>query len=137
MLLKGLFRSIFCIDDNETDRFIAEKYLNSLFVNPEITLFANGEAAIDHLIRFKRSEINWSLDYILLDLNMPHLDGWEFLDEIYRLKIDLWCQSAVYIVSSSVGLENLERSKMYPIVKGFITKPLSRPKFRSSLLGAY
>jgi CheY-like chemotaxis protein len=136
-MLKGPFRSVFCIDDNETDRFIAERYLKNLLVNPDVMLFSNAQDAIDKLMNFGQSNTNELPDYILLDLNMPYVDGWAFLDEIYRLKIDLWCPSNVYILSSSVCLEDINKSKLYPIVKGFITKPLNQHKFKASLLSAY
>ena len=134
-MLKGPFRNVFCIDDNETDRFIAETYVKNLFVNPEVTLFANAKEAIDKLISLKPS--NDSPDYILLDLNMPHMDGWDFLDEIYRRRIDVWCSSSIYILSSSVCYDDVIKSRSYPIVKGFITKPLNQQKFRESLLSVY
>jgi|ERR1700754_1399299 len=137
MLLKNLFRSAYCIDDNATDRFIAERYLKNLLVNPEVTLFENGKDAIDQLISLRNSNSDKTPDYILLDLNMPFTSGWDFLDEIYRLKIDLWCPSIVYILSSSVRSKDVEKSKLYPIVGGFITKPLDQDKFKASLLGSY
>jgi hypothetical protein len=53
---KGFFRSIFCIDDDKTDLFIAEKYLKGLLVNPEVLLFMNGKNAIDKLMDLRQTD---------------------------------------------------------------------------------
>jgi len=91
MPYKGFFRSIFCVDDDKTDLYIAEKYLKGSLVNPEVMLFMNGKNAIDKLMDLRQADPGGSLDSILLDLNMPVMNGWAFPHEIYRMKIDLWC----------------------------------------------
>lgn len=62
-------------------------------------------------------------DVIFLDLNMPIMDGWEFLDEFVKLPIKR--KPRVYIVSSSIDKQDIEKAHTYNIVKDFIVKPLS------------
>jgi CheY-like chemotaxis protein len=137
MLLKSLFRKVYCIDDNETDLFISEKYLKTFLVNPEVTLFTNGKEAMGKLLNLKHSRSSDFPDYILLDLHMPDMNGWDFLDEFYRQKIDLCCQSEFFILTSSVSHIDNNRSKQYPIVKNFISKPLNQNKFKETILRSF
>jgi CheY-like chemotaxis protein len=67
-------------------------------------------------------------DYIFLDINMPIMDGWEFLENYERRKIDLENKPAIYLLSSSVDPADLNRSKTKCCVKGFISKPLEIEK---------
>ncbi len=61
-------------------------------------------------------------DMIFLDINMPIWDGWDFLDEI--VKLELQDTFDVYMVSSSTCLCDKEKAESYPLIKGFLTKPL-------------
>lgn len=61
-------------------------------------------------------------DMIFLDINMPIWDGWDFLDEI--VKLELQDTFDVYMVSSSTSLCDKEKAESYPLVRGFLTKPL-------------
>ena len=61
-------------------------------------------------------------DMIFLDINMPIWDGWDFLDEI--VKLELQDTFDVYMVSSSTSLCDKEKAESYPLIKGFLTKPL-------------
>jgi len=67
-------------------------------------------------------------DYILLDINMPIMNGWEFLDEYTRLNIDPSGKSKVFIISSSVFSNDINKARSYPLVKDFISKPLNVDK---------
>ena len=63
-------------------------------------------------------------DIILLDLNMPILDGWQFLDEFKQFN----STAQVYIMSSSNYPEDIQNASNYPLVKGYIVKPLTTEK---------
>ncbi|MEM7660556.1 MAG: response regulator [Bacteroidota bacterium] len=59
-------------------------------------------------------------DVLFLDLNMPRLNGWEVLDQL----TDMERVCPILVLTSSIGKEDLDRSKQYPLVQGFISKPL-------------
>lgn len=77
-------------------------------------------------------ELNLELpSLILIDLNMPVMNGWTFLDELSKLKIGK--EIPVFIFSSSINQEDINRSKKYKIVKDYIIKPLTVNKINKIL----
>jgi CheY-like chemotaxis protein len=64
-------------------------------------------------------------EYIIVDLTMPTMNGWEFLTEYQRLGIDPARASKVYVITSSIFESDYSRSQDYPFVTGFISKPIN------------
>lgn len=97
----------------------------------EIISFHNPQNALNEL---KNNATNPSKlpDVILLDLNMPILDGWQFLDEF--ILVEFAKKIIVFIVSSSIDPSDLEMAKKYPIIKDYIIKPLSSEKLKQASL---
>lgn len=114
---------IFIIDDDQLLCFILKKQIERY---DELSIWGtatNGSVAIEMLTEASRSK-NKLPDVILLDLNMPVLDGWMFLNELKKsdtLRSDQFC---ICMLSSSINKEDHERSKGYAEVKHFFTKPL-------------
>lgn len=88
----------------------------------------NGKFAIDQLVEIQRKDPAKLPDYILLDINMPIMNGWEFLDEYKRLNIDPTGKTKIFIISSSVFSNDINKARSYPLVKDFISKPLNVDK---------
>ncbi|MCJ8211290.1 response regulator [Mucilaginibacter sp. RS28] len=123
--------SILLVDDDEINNFISIKLIKKALVSSEIKACLNGKFAIDELKKLKEAPSPGLPDYILLDINMPLMNGWEFLDEYKRLDIDPEGKSKIYIISSSVFSNDINRAKSYrPLVKDFISKPLNIEKIR-------
>ena len=115
----------YLIDDDEIYIFTTKKLINKVGFCEEIAVFQNGKEAID-AIKFTLRNKNELPDVILLDLNMPIMDGWQFLDEFIRIKSEK--QIKIYIVSSSVDPSDIERANTYNMVSNYIIKPISREK---------
>ena len=122
--------SILLVDDDEINNFISIKLIKKALDNTSISSCLNGKFAIDQLVELQRKDPASLPDFILLDINMPIMNGWEFLDEYRRLEIDPLGKSKIYIISSSVFSNDINKAKSYPLVKNFISKPLSVEKIK-------
>lgn len=120
--------SVLLVDDDEINNFISIKLIKKALLNTEIMACLNGKFAIDRLVEIQNQDINKLPDYILLDINMPIMNGWEFLDEYKRLNIDPLGKTKIYIISSSVFSNDINKARSYPLVKDFISKPLNVDK---------
>jgi CheY-like chemotaxis protein len=113
--------NLLVIDDDDINIFIINKIVEKTGYNVKMVSKANGLLAIDHL----KNTIDQKdfPDLILIDINMPILNGWEFLDAYEALHISK--NIDMYMLSSSVYENDIEKAKTYSKVKGFISKPLS------------
>jgi CheY-like chemotaxis protein len=117
------------IDDDKLSIKLMSMLISKNNFCEEIVSFHNPQTALDEL---KSNATNPSKlpDVILLDLNMPVLDGWQFLDEFTLVSFAK--KIVVFIVSSSIDPCDLEMAKNYPIVKDYIIKPLSSEKLKQA-----
>jgi CheY-like chemotaxis protein len=127
--------SILLVDDDEINNFISIKLIKKALLNTDITACLNGKFAIDQLLEISHKDPAKLPDYILLDINMPIMNGWEFLEEYEKFKIDPQHKTKIFIISSSVFSNDISKAKSYPLVKDFISKPLNIEKI-TELFGA-
>ncbi len=121
---------VFIIDDDPIHQRIAQIMISKHNLFDEYFSYTEAQKALDFLQENKKNE-EILPDVILLDLNMPVLDGWDFLETFETLIKEFKKNIRVFIVSSSVDEKDLLRSKLYASVKGFISKPLSPDIIRS------
>ncbi|GAB2635318.1 response regulator [Belliella aquatica] len=82
--------------------------------------FLNGQDALEYLSSLKQ---NTTPQIVLLDINMPDLDGWDFLDLLIKSN---FCEHVyVVIITSSINKSDRLRAEKYDIVAGYIEKPVS------------
>jgi len=122
--------SILLVDDDEINNFISIKLIKKALIYTEITACLDGSYAINELLNIQDRNPDDLPDYILLDINMPIMNGWEFLDEYKRLGIDPLGKSKIFIISSSVFSNDINKAKSYDLVKDFISKPLNVDKIK-------
>jgi CheY-like chemotaxis protein len=120
-------KSIFLIDDDPIFVHLTKKIINSTNCQYAISEFTDGELAIHHLEEI-REQADLLPDVIFLDLNMPVMDGWEFLNEYDTLSSKIKKEIALFIVSSSISPQDVERSKSYRTVTDFLIKPVGKGK---------
>jgi CheY-like chemotaxis protein len=113
------------IDDDRIYQFTAKRILE--LVNPmqKVLVFSNGKEAIDF---FKQGvqDAEQLPDVVFLDINMPIMNGWEFLEAYNEVKLELEKNISIYMVSSSVDEKDKIRSRNFESVKDFIVKPIDK-----------
>lgn len=120
----------YIIDDDPVFVLLFKKILLKLGKFETIVNFENGQLALDILIeKFKNNEPLPNI--VFLDINMPVLDGWEFLKAIEKHKFK--DELNIYMVSSSIDSTEISKSKKYKSVKNFISKPISATDFIKKL----
>jgi len=122
--------NIFLIDDVEINNFITARLLNRIIVNPQLTVFTNGLQALEKLKLMRDAQEKFP-DFIFLDIHMPIMNGWDFLQELENLNIDSKETVEIHILSSSVCKDEVKRANRFPSVKSFIRKPTSLLDLRS------
>ncbi|SEL12832.1 Response regulator receiver domain-containing protein [Aquimarina amphilecti] len=118
------------IDDDPIFVFGIKKVMQLIDFCEGIMVFKNGQEALNNLGAIISAKEKLP-DIILLDLNMPILDGWQFLDEF--IKIPCEKEILIYVVSSSVDPEDVLKAKSYEGVSDYIVKPISVSKLKEVL----
>ncbi|MGI4759701.1 MAG: response regulator [Janthinobacterium lividum] len=112
---------IYLIEDDTISATVTEVVLKRTFDHVQVQAYKNGQWALDDLAKVLQSG-SQAPDLILLDLNMPVMDGWEFLDVFTGLVLPQ--PISVFVLTSSIHSEELIRFAQYPIVKSYFSKPL-------------
>jgi len=123
-------KGIMLIDDDAITNMINTKIIKMNF-SFQVQDYINAKKALEHLAQWGQSFPEKLPVIILLDINMPIMDGWEFLEEFQKLPNIVLEKSTLYMLTSSIDVEDIEKAKNYPVVKEFISKPLSADKLRS------
>lgn len=117
---------VLVVDDDPIYTLLASQVVKNVLPNSKVEVASNGQSAIDRLL----STENDLPDLILLDINMPIKNGWEFLDD-FRAKKTKWTKvPKIVIVSSSVSSVDKQKAEQYAEVNEYITKPLQEDRFR-------
>ena len=110
------------IDDDEIFIYGLKRMMQVANFCESIMIYRDGQEALDSLKAVIENKEKLP-DVILLDLNMPILDGWQFLDEFVQIELDK--KITIYIVSSSVDPADVLKAQEYCAVSNYIVKPVS------------
>lgn len=119
------YNKVLLIEDDPITIMVCDRILKMTGFGTTIISKVNGQEAIDYL----KSLIETSEpipEVIFLDINMPVMNGWDFLNEFKELKKSFSFTPKIFILSSTVDPEDTKKAKSYDCVVGSISKPLTK-----------
>lgn len=115
----------YIIDDDEIIIYLTDKLIKKGDFCERVSTFTDAATALETLKAAIKSGIDVP-EVILFDLNMPNMNGWEFIEEFKKLKITQ--EIPTFVFTSSIDPNDKQRSFQYPEIRDFITKPLTIQK---------
>lgn len=128
----GKIKSCCIIDDDPIFIYGTKRMMKEADFCDAITVFNNGEDALIGLT--ETFETYHELpEIIFLDLNMPIMNGWEFLDEFIKLPSTYIHKTIIYVISSSVDPKDIDKVREYELISNYILKPITPNDFENVL----
>ncbi len=119
--------NILLIDDDEIYLFLMNRIIKHLTLRLNVISHTDGEKAINYLATCTEENIDVP-DVIFLDINMPYLDGWGFLEEFKKLKPKINNRVNIYMVSSSSREQDVKKAAEFEELTGYVVKPVTESK---------
>ncbi|MEX1189279.1 MAG: response regulator [Bacteroidia bacterium] len=121
---QGRVEEIWLVDDDQVISYITERMIRNADPSVKVISFLSAKLALEKL-RIG----DYAPDLLLLDINMPGLNGWQFLDELRNMHRYV----NVYMYSSSIDPEDVKKARSYPMVRDFLSKPVDATIIRRVL----
>ncbi|CAD5274618.1 MULTISPECIES: response regulator [unclassified Imperialibacter] len=117
--------NILLVDDDHATNFINKMVIQKAEVTDTLTIKLNGKEAIDYLSNGVQTDKSAPPDLIFLDINMPVMDGWTFLERYRELREDQKSKIVLVMLTTSLNPDDKSRAESESAISGFRTKPLS------------
>lgn len=117
-------QNIWLVDDDQVIAYITQRLINNADQSVRVNTFLSAKLALEKLKYNTESP-----DILLLDINMPGINGWQFLDELRAMHRFI----NVYMYSSSIDPEDINKARSYPMVRDFLAKPIDSVAIKSLL----
>lgn len=124
-----MLEQILCIDDDPITLMLCKKVISKSLFSQEVITAQNGEEALHHFntLKYTNDKNKKKPELIFLDLNMPIMGGWEFLDYFTSPDYKEFNSAPVIVLSSTIDPDDLAKAKKYPIIIDFLSKPITLP----------
>jgi CheY-like chemotaxis protein len=119
MVMKQKLNCILLVDDDKDFNFIHERLLKKMNCVESIEVAANGKIGLDFIMSNKCKP-----NIIFLDINMPKMNGWEFLEAYNRLAEDEKANVVIVMLTSSLNPDDMAKAETFGCVRSFVAKPL-------------
>jgi len=116
------YSKVLLIDDNSLDNFVNKKLIESTYFATEVVMHQSPIEALSYLTSL---DIEALPEVIFLDIMMPEMDGFQFLDEFEKLQVSIQQKCKVIKLSTSDSFKDLNRANKSKFVKKFLNKPLT------------
>lgn len=121
---------ILCVvDDDKIFTYLLKRIIENAKIAREIIFFENGRDAMDYLTSHREDALKLP-QLILLDINMPILDGWQFLQEYGKLELNISQPISICVMSSSTEAEDYDRAMDSGYVIDYLQKPVQIPSLK-------
>jgi CheY-like chemotaxis protein len=124
--------NICIVDDDDIFQFTMTRTLRSFKLPKNIIAFTDGEEALNFMLDHLEEDHKLP-DIIFLDINMPIMDGFQFMDEYVKIKPKLGKRITIFMVSSSVDAVDIERAKNISAISDYIIKPIKQGELKAIL----
>jgi CheY-like chemotaxis protein len=128
------FTTVMLIDDNEIDNLINQKMIEASSITEHIFTHSGAKSAIEFLRNAEKIVKNTSNilpEVIFLDIDMPLMDGFQFLDQFEKLQAETKKYCKIVMLTSSINPQDLNKAKGYAHVKKFLNKPLTQDSLKN------
>jgi CheY-like chemotaxis protein len=124
-----MVNKILCVDDDPVTLMLCQLINTKTELAKEIETVKNGNEALEYYSNLLQSSSGKkNIDYprlIILDLNMPIMDGWEFLEKFQELFFNKFSETKVFILASSIEAYDLDKINDFPFIINMLPKPLT------------
>ena len=132
---KNKTRLVWLVDDDSVSNMLHAEFFKEYFPRILIKTFEKAEEGLSELKQIIKSKEDILIpDLILLDINMPVMNGWEFLEDFHDSMIFMTEQIGVVMLTSSIATEDYRKSLQFPAVIAYLTKPLDLSKLEGIIL---
>lgn len=124
-----MLQKVICVDDDPIALLLSKLVISKANFASQIITCVNGEEAMKYLEKPETIEENSNAEQsllILLDLNMPVMDGWEFLEQFNSKLQNQYTTTKIILLSSSIDPNDIKKSKDFSMVVDFLPKPLTK-----------
>jgi len=118
--------TVLLIDDDSTINYLHNRLLEKLGIAEQVVITQNGMEGLAAFLEISERSGKNDFAVVFLDLNMPIMNGWEFLDKLSKAKNEITMNYKIYILSSTINPDDHKKAKSNPLVAGFLSKPLSK-----------
>ena len=119
-------KNFMLVDDDIFCNLLTKKSIEIIINGAEVKDFVSPELALNFIETEFENKHSEEKTMLFLDINMPTLTAWEFLDEFEKFEASLKKQFKIYILSSSIDPAEIQRAKLHPDVIDFIEKPINK-----------